>query len=335
MRLAVVIGMVIALAAGLPGSAQLAQAKDAGGAIRIATLAPRTSQLVKGFVKIDRNLQAATNGAWKLKIYASGVAGDEKDTLRKIRVGQLDSTVVTSVGLSLVHKELAVMTSPGVIENYRQLERVQKAFNKEFEQKLADKGYGILGWGEIGMLRYFTKGPLTSPMDLKEMRPWVWPVSHTMKSTLKAIGATGVPLGVPEVYGALQTGMIDAVISTALAVVALQWHPKLNHVTLNTHGPLVGAMVIDNKRWKGVPEDVRKHVKNEVDKNYEGANADARKDDVKSLKKLLKTGYKGTKYSTQGQKDLKAIEKRAQDMLIGRVYSRELVDRVMKAARGS
>ena len=333
MRLAVVIGMVFALAAGLPGSAQLAEAKS-GGAIRIATLAPRTSDLVKGFVKIDKGLQASTGGSWKLKIYASGVAGDEKDTLRKIRVGQLDATVVTSVGMSLVDKELAVLTSPGVIENYQQLERVQKVFNKEWEGKLAQKGYRILGWGEVGMLRWFTKKPLNSPMDLKDMRPWVWPVSHTMKSTLKAIGATGVPLGIPEVYGALQTGMIDSVVSTALAVVALQWHSKLDHVTLSTHGPLVGGLVIDEKSWNKLPEDVRGKLQSELDTNYDGNNAQVRKDDVKALKKLLKRGYKAQKYTAKGDADRAKIDKAAQDLLVGRVYSKELLERVKKAARG-
>lgn len=333
MRFAVLIGLVFALAAGLPGSAHLAQASSGGNAVRIATLAPRSSELVKSLVKLDKGIQESTGGKWKLKLYPSGVAGDEKDTLRKIRVGQLDATIVTSVGLSLVLKELSVLTTPGVIENYKQLERVQKAFNGEWEGKLADEGYKMLAWGELGMLRFFTKKPLTSPMDLKEMRPWVWPSSHSMKSTLKAIGATGVPLGVPEVYGALQTGMIDAVIASALSATSLQWHAKLNHVTLDTNGPLVGGMVIAEDRWKELPDDIRATLSDRIEKDYKTGNKDVRKQDVIALKKLLKRGYTGTKLSAQGQKDRDTVTERAQGMMVGRVYSKDLLNRVL-AARG-
>lgn len=334
MRYVLLVGMVAALALGLPGSARLAHAAESGGSVKIATLAPRGSELVKSLIKIDRGVQEASDGKWKLKLYPSGVAGDEKDTLRKIRAGSLDATVVTAVGLSLLLKELAILTTPGVIDTYKQLERVQKEMNGEWEDKLSKQGYRLLAWGDIGLLRYFTKKPLNSPMDLKDMRPWVWPSSHTMKSTLKAIGATGIPLGVPEVYGALQTGMIDAVTSSALGATALQWHTKLSHVTLDTNGPLVGGMVVAQEPWEKLPQDIRDIMGTRIREDYVGNNKELRRQDVIALKKLLQRGYTATKYSEQGKRDYDAITKKAQTAMVGRVYSKELLDRVLKARGG-
>lgn len=331
MRVKMMIAMVLVGCALLPSSARLAQA-ESGNSIRIATLAPRQSDLVKGLLRIDKGLQTETKGQWKLKIYAGGVAGDEKDALRKMRVGQMDAAVVTSVGLSQVLKELAILTTPGVIDSYEALERVQKELNPEWDKKLDAEGYKILGWGDIGMLRYFSKVPLTSPYDLKKVRPWVWPESHTMKSVLHAIGATGVPLGVPEVYGGLQTGMIDAVITSALGCVALRWHDKLTNVTARTHGPLVGGMVVGRKKWDALPPNVQTMVAQQVAKDYAGANEEVHRDDRTAFEKLLKRGYKATPYSAQGEKDYKDISKKAREMLIGRVYSKDLLERVMKAA---
>lgn len=331
----VFLGGVVAavLSLWMPGSTQVVAAK-AGGAIRIAAVAPRSSPLIRGFSKISDALKQATGGAWKIKMYASGIAGDEKDTLRKIKIGQLDGTIVSSVGLSLVHPELAVMTTPGVIKGYKELERVQAKFNGYFEEKLAEKGYTILGWSEFGTLRYFTNQPLTSPLDLKKMRPWVWPVSHSMKSRMKAIGVTGIPLGVPEVYGALQTGMIDSYMSTALAAAALQWHTKTTHVTKNTHGPLVGALVMDKARLAQLPEEVREILLTQTKTNYVDANREARITDLKTLKKLIRRGYSLSKYSDQGKKDQQGVVARAQAMLVGRVFSRDLLDRILAAAEG-
>src|SRR5689334_8452732 len=149
MRTAVVSMMVLAMALAIPGSTRVAEAKS-DNMIRIATLAPRNSELIRGFIKIDRELKEATKGQWGIQLYPSGIAGDETDVIRKMRVGQMDATAVTSVGLSQVLRELAVLTAPGAIESYEALERVQKSLNKEWEQKLSDAGFKLLGWGEVG-----------------------------------------------------------------------------------------------------------------------------------------------------------------------------------------
>lgn len=322
--------MVLAMALVMPGSAKVAEAAKTDNNIRIATLAPRNSELIRGFIKIDRELKKATNNQWGLQLYPSGVAGDETDVLHKMRIGQMDATAVTSVGLSQVLRELAVLTAPGAIETYDQLEKVQSSLNKEWEQKLADNGYKLLGWGEIGYLRYFSAKPIYKPTDLKSLRPWVWPPAHTLKAMWTAIGCTGVPLGVPEVYGALQTKMIDAVVTTALAGVALQWTAKLNFVTKRVFGPLVGGLVINNKKWESIPEDVKAQLLGMIRSNYEGDSKNIRKDDVKAYEKLLTRGYTATEFTAKGEIELKAVQKKARDSLVGRVYSKELLDRVLK-----
>lgn len=333
-RFSVFMLLAVGLAFGLPGNAQTASASEAANAIRIATLAPRTSDLVRGFTRIDRGLRDATKGQWGFKLYPSGVAGDETDIIRKMRIGQIDGTVVTSVGLSQVLRELAVLTAPGAIEDYQQEERVQKAFNAEWERKLSENGFKLMGWSEIGMLRYFTNAPLYKPSDLKQMRPWLWPASHTMKAIQHAIGVTGVPLGVPEVYGALQTGMIDAVITTALASVALQWQAKLTHVTKRTHGPLIGGMIFSNAKWSAIPEDIRTVLQEQIAKNYQGDTLAIREDDKTAYKNLLKRGYVSVDYTAAGEKEYQEFAKKARESLVGRVYPRELLDKVMAVARG-
>ena len=334
MRTAVVSTMVLAMALAIPGSVRVAEAKS-DNMIRIATLAPRNSELIRGFVKIDRELKKATNNAWGIQLYPSGIAGDETDVLHKMRVGQMDATAVTSVGLSQVLRELAVLTAPGAIETYDQLEKVQKSLNHEWEVKLNDAGYKLLGWGEVGLLRYFTSAPLHKPSDLKSLRPWVWPPAHTLKAMWAAIGCTGVPLGVPEVYGALQTKMIDAVVTSALAAVALQWHAKLSFVTKRVLGPLVGGLVINTKKWDSIPEDIRNTLLNEIRTNYEGDSKNIREDDKKAYEKLLTHGYTATDFTPAGEAEMKVVQKKARDSLIGRVYSKELLNRVYNITHGT
>jgi TRAP-type C4-dicarboxylate transport system substrate-binding protein len=333
MRKAILSTLLLALALTLPGSVRTAEAK-AKNLIRIATLAPRDTELTRGFARIDHALRKATGEGWGIQLYPSGIAGDEKDVIRKMRIGQMDGSVITSTGLSQIVREVSVLNAPGVINDYQQLERVQAAMKPEWEKSFEQNGFKLIAWGEVGQYRYFSRTPLRRPADLRTMRPWMWPESHTMKELYKAVGATGVPLQVPEVYGALQTDMIDAVISTALATVALQWHTKLNHVTRSTHGVLTGAMVLDKAKWDSIPAEVKAALEEQIRKNTEGDARSVRQNDEKAFQKLLARGYVATDYSAQGAKEYEAMAKTVRERMAGRVYSKELLERVMKIARG-
>jgi TRAP-type C4-dicarboxylate transport system substrate-binding protein len=307
---------------------------DGKNAILIATLAPRGSDLVRGFVRIDKGLRSVTNNAWGLQLYPGGVAGDEKDIIRKMRVGSMDGTVVTSVGLSQILRELAVLTAPLAIESYEQVERVQKAFNEEWAKRLDEQGFKVAGWGEVGMIRYFSKAPIYKITDIKKMRPWVWPDSHTMKSMWHAVGVAGVPLQVPEVYGGLSTGMIDTCTTSALGAIALQWWSKLTHVSQRTQGPLIGGMVFSNKKWQSIPPEIRAQLEEQIAKHYKGDVLNIRADDKTAYNNLIKRGFVSVPFTAEGEKEYQEVTKKARESLVGRVYSRELLDKVMSVARG-
>jgi TRAP-type C4-dicarboxylate transport system substrate-binding protein len=296
--------------------------------LKIATLAPRDSDLAKAFLKLDKQLKGATGGAWGVKLFAGGTQGDETDVIKKIAEGQLDASLITSVGLSQIVRETTLLTTPGVITTYKQLEAVQAALSGEWEASFEKAGYKLLGWGETGQLRWFAKTPLLRPSSVAQMRPWVWPASHSQKETLRAAGGNGVPLGVPEVFGALSTGMIDMVISTCVAMVSLQWHANLKYMTKNTTGILVGALLMGGNRWKAMPPDVQKLVAQEVNKNRAEDKVDIRAADDRSYQAMLKRGYTANEWTGEALAEYQKISDTVQKRLVGRMYTQAMLDKV-------
>ncbi len=323
--------VVAAMMLTLPGGPTSATAEETQF-IRIATLAPRDSELAKGFIKIDKGLKDATKGAWGVKLYPSGVAGDEVDVIRKMKVGQMDASIITSTGLAQIVRDVNVLNAPGVINSYKQLDAVQGAMQAEWGKSFDSAGFKLLAWGETGQYRWFSKTGITKPSDLKTMRPWIWPASHVMKEIFSTVGANGVPLGLPEVYGALQTGMIDMIIASSLAVVALQWHANLKHVTERTSGVLVGAMIMNKQKWDSLPPEVQKQVQQEVRKATEGDKEETRKSDDRAYASLLKRGYVADKTDTNGEKEYLKMAEDVRKHMVGRIYPAELLTRVMKIA---
>jgi TRAP-type C4-dicarboxylate transport system substrate-binding protein len=316
-----------ALMLALPGGSKVVTAAETEY-LRIATLAPRDSELAKGFMKLDQGMRRATNNAWAVRLYPSGIAGDETDIIRKMKVRQMDASIITSVGLSQIVRDTTLLSTPGVIQNYKQLEAVQAVMTPEWDAMFDKAGFKLMAWGETGQIRWFAKTPLTRPSSIKNMRPWVWPASQGLKETLHALGANGVPLGVPEVYGALQTGMIDMVTSTCVALVALQWHATLKYMTKQSNGVLVGALLMNGEKWKSMPVDVQKIVYGEVTRNQQGDKNDIRKADEKAYQKLIERGYVANDWTGAPQNEFNAMAMEVQKHLTGRMFSAEVLARV-------
>lgn len=299
----------------------------------IAMLAPRGSTIVREFMKFDKDLRAQTNNAVGLKIYPSGIAGDEFDVIRKMKVGQLDAAILTDTGLGNVVRSVNVLNAPGVVPSYKALEAVQREMNEEWGQEFLDNGFKLLQWGELGQYRYFSAQPLVRPSDLRQMRPWLWPQSHTMKELWSAIGTNGVPLGVPEVYGALQTKMIDSVICTCIALTTLQWHTKLKHMTKNPNGVLTAALVLNKSKWDSLPEQSRAKLEELAARGVDTQRREARSTDKRAHDKLMQIGYVEDEQDAAATAEWEAVFNTVRTRLTGRIYTADLLSRVQAIAR--
>ncbi|MBW2548000.1 MAG: TRAP transporter substrate-binding protein DctP, partial [Deltaproteobacteria bacterium] len=112
-----------------------------------------------------------------------------------------------------------------------ELDAVREDLAPQFEALFEKAGYKLVAWGDAGKTRIFSTAKIFGPSDLQNMRPWVWRHSATMRAFIKATGANGVLLNLPEVYSGLQTGIIDTIIASSVGVLAFQWHTRLRHQT--------------------------------------------------------------------------------------------------------
>jgi TRAP-type C4-dicarboxylate transport system substrate-binding protein len=326
-----ILGLALLLSV-LPSEAKRTQAAQML-VIRVATLAPKASPFLRAFEELDQTIRQISGGQVGFEVYSSGVAGDESDVIRKMKIGQLDAAMVTSDGLGLMVPEVNVLRAPGIISNYVQLEAVTRAVLPEFNELFEKNDYKLISWGEAGEYRYFSREPVRHPNDIKRMRPWLWPQSPVAQETWRTIGATPVPLGLPEVYGALSTKMIDLVESTSLAYVALQWHTTgLKYVTQQAHGMLMGAWVMNKRTFDKLSPEVQSEVIKLARRNSELENVRTRKSDQGALRWLVERGYTATPFTPEGQQAFDAAFASVRKRLTQRLYPAPLIGRVTELA---
>lgn len=318
----------------LPGT--MPRSADAQEAITlsIATLAPRGSAWMRVFDAWNNSLRQRTNNRLSLRFFPGGAQGDERDVIRKIRNNQLDGGAFTSTGLSLVHRPVLVLQAPGVVENYQQLDRARAALNAEFAQQFESGGMHLLGWGDVGQGRIFSNRPIQRPQDLRQVRPWVWRDDSIFGEFLTTVGATGVRLGVPEVLPALSTGQVDTVVASATAASALQWHTRVTHVTQQANSILIGGTLLSQARYAALPEDLRTALDETSAQAHTALVRRIRQDDDRFYTALTtRHGLTAVDLSAH-QSEWQSASQQTRERLAGRLYPRELMDRVMAAARG-
>jgi TRAP-type C4-dicarboxylate transport system substrate-binding protein len=142
--------------------------------IKFATIAPEGSTWVKVLRDLDKALRDQSAGRLGLKIYPGGVAGDEKDVIRKIRLGQYNAGGFTGVGVNDAAKKLRILDSPFLFRSYDEADFITQRFENDFVQALNDGGFVLLGWAEVGFLYIFSDVPIASLDDLRRTKPWLW-----------------------------------------------------------------------------------------------------------------------------------------------------------------
>jgi TRAP-type C4-dicarboxylate transport system substrate-binding protein len=247
------VAFALALVALTVGSAAHAQTT-----LKIATLAPEGSSWMTEFHKWAKDVEEHTGGKLKIKFFAGGTAGDERDAVRKMRLGQLTGAAVTAIGLGLINSEVRVLELPMLINSYDELDYIRNKLDADLRKKFEDKGYVLLSWGDVGPVHIFSNIPLKSKADLAQTKMWAWVDDALVKALFQQLGVNGVPLGVPDVLPSLQTGLINACYGSPLSTLALQWFTKVKYMTSLHITYALGAAVITKKAYDGLAPDVQK-----------------------------------------------------------------------------
>ncbi|MEO6777512.1 MAG: TRAP transporter substrate-binding protein DctP [Kofleriaceae bacterium] len=298
--------------------------------LRIATLAPSGSPWMEVLDKANDEIKKKTAGRVTLKYFEGGQQGDEKDFVRKIKLGQLDGAAVTSIGLAMIDESIRVLELPMMFDSPEEVDYVADKMWPHFQEKFAKKGFKLQDRGEVGWVYFMSKSKVESIKDLKGQKLWMWGDDQLVGVMFKKLALNGVPLGVPEVDAALTSGKIDACYGSPVAAVALQWYSKIKYMTSMPMSFAIGATVESLDSLKKIsPEDQK--IVEEVSK----ANA-------KKLRKTIRKANEDAK-STMTRKGITVVQtpvamvdeftKQAHQAwtdLAGKIYSKDELDMVLK-----
>jgi TRAP-type transport system periplasmic protein len=296
--------------------------------IKFATLAPDGSTWVKVLRDLDSAVRAESGGRLGFKIYPGGVAGDEKDVVRKIRLGQYGGGGFTGVGIGEVAKKVRILDAPLFFKSYDEVEYIEQKYERDFSKALEDGGFVLLGWAEVGFIYVFSTKLVTSFADLRSLKAWMWEGDPIAQAAYQAIGVSPVPLSITDVMTSLQTGMIDTVYSSPYALIALQWFTRVGYGMSQPLGDALGAAVVSKKIYDSLPDDLKVILMRNSKKYISLLTTSSRLDNAKALDTLKQRGMKFVPAPKEVSTEFDTIGSKARRLLVGNLYTQEFLDDV-------
>jgi TRAP-type C4-dicarboxylate transport system substrate-binding protein len=299
--------------------------------IKFATVAPEGSTWMKVMREYDQAVRKESNGKLGFKIYPGMVHGDEKDVLRKIKLGQLHSTGITGVGMTSIAPEVRILDAPFLFRNYDEVDLIYRTFGDEFNKAIEKGGYLNLGWAEVGFVYVFTKIPVKTTDDLKNIKFWMWEGDPIAEAAFNAMNVKPIPISINDVLTSLQTGLIEGVYSPPLASLALQWFSRVKYMLKTSLANSMGAVVISRKKFDDMPKDIQEILTRNGKIYMEKLTKLSRQDNEKAITTLKNNGIIIIDPpSLTGQETYEEIGKKARQSLVGKLFTQDLVDRVEK-----
>ncbi|MBC7185185.1 MAG: TRAP transporter substrate-binding protein DctP [Marinobacter sp.] len=212
------------------------------------------------------------NSDHKVQVYRFGELGESDDIMEQTLSGILEFVNQSPGFTGSLIPEAQIFFIPylmptkmdTVIEFFRESD----AINKMFPELYANHGLKLLQMYPEGEMVVTANEPITSPADFnnKKIRVMTNPL---LSSTYEAFGATPTPLPWGEVYGALQTNMIQGQENPIFWIESGGLYEVSPHLTFTSHGWFTTAMMANLDFYNGLPEADQKLVQDAADYAFE------------------------------------------------------------------
>ncbi|HNL70546.1 MAG TPA: TRAP transporter substrate-binding protein DctP, partial [Leptospiraceae bacterium] len=220
--------------------------------IRLASNLPDNSRMARDFKEWSAKVEERTGRRISFRFYFDGSQGDERDVIRKTKLGQLDGGIITSGGLAMIHSDFRALRAPLFFASDAEHDYVVEKCTADFKRISSTAGFELVLWNDMGWVYWYSRQPIANANGLRQVKMWQWTEDTAISALHRQLGVSGVPLGQVELLSALQTGKVDAYYGTPLQSVEMDWYTQTRYSTSVPVAYEPGALMISNRVWNRI-----------------------------------------------------------------------------------
>ncbi len=244
--------------------------KDVGNTkvLYLAHNLPQTHPVHKGILTLQEVLERKSEGKLKIKIFADGQLGSEREVLELLQIGSVAITKVSAATLSNFVPEYHVLGIPYL---FRDNEHKFNVLEGEIGKSILEKGskYWLRGlcYYDAGNRSFYTKSKaIRTPEDLRGLKIRV--MNNQMSiNMVNALGGSATPMAYGELYTAIQQGVVDGAENNPPSFVGSNHYEVSKYYTLDQHSAVPDVLLISTKYWRKLSQQEQNWVQEAADES--------------------------------------------------------------------
>jgi len=284
-----------------------------------------------GAEAFKKEVEAGTQGAVTVQIFPTAQLGGETESAKNVQLGTLEATIVSTSNLASFNDKLAAFSVPYMFKSVScSFPVVDGPVGQEMADTLLKSArIRVLGYPTFGARHLLnTKRRVLKPDDLKGLK--IRAPDPLLEATWRALGANPTPLPFPEVFNALQQGVIDGDANPLTSIQTFRWYESTKFVSFTNTAVGIGVFIINEPFLQKLPkaqQDVILKAATESIKANRASEADLNK----KAEAFLRT--QGVTFDTPDQDAFRAKLAPVFDEAKKR-FGADLLDRIAAAQTG-
>ena len=217
--------------------------------------------------KLKSDVEASTNCALQIDIFAGGQLGGDREMFEAIVIGTQDMGFISPAPVSAFTNALDGLSLPWLFDG--DLKLMHEALLGEPGKSIRDAVDKDTNTKTLSFIYSpFRDFVTTKPIGNKDVLAGL--KLRTMQSALNvatfaAIGTNPTPIPFPEVYGALETGVVDGFETDVVGMYSGKFQEVAKYVTVSGHFNNVPLIVMNQARWDGLDPDMQAKLQTAAD----------------------------------------------------------------------
>lgn len=225
-------------------------------------------------LKFKEVVEAESGGELTVSIYPNAQLGDERNLLESMRMGVVDSAIITGGPIMNFMPKFGVFDLPFLFSTPEQAYRVLDGeIGKKMLEEMAQHGWKGLAYGERGFRNLTnSKHPVSTPEDMKGLKIRLMQ-NPVYVDSFRALGANAVPMAWTEALTALQQGAIDGQENPLNVIVSFNLFESQKYLAITRHAYAPNVIMMSMKTWEKLSPELQSIVQDAAVKAAEANRA--------------------------------------------------------------
>lgn len=236
--------------------------------------------------RVNKEMQ----GRFCMEVFPNSTLYNDNKVLEAMLLGDVQLAAPSLSKFEKYTLKFRVFDLPFLFDDAEAVYRFQDSRQgQKLGQSIESKGLLMIGYWPNGMKQISAKRPLIEPSDARGLKFRVM-TSEVLVAQMKALGASPQKLAFKEVYGALQTGVVDGQENTYSNIYSKKFFEVQDGITESNHGILTYGLVTSAEFWNGLKRADRNQLARIIKEVTAESRANAAKSNQKAKRNILVAG---------------------------------------------